>query len=248
VFDTPSSYSWKFRLWYKGLQHTLARAGARIVTVSEFSRQRIAASLGIDPSRIAVIYEGADHILRTPADPETLARHDLTPGRFALVVGSRVAHKNLAMLSEVAAALRRRGMVIAVAGGGNKDVFQAAMDATGTQRLGRTTDGELRALYENAACLLFPSRYEGFGLPPVEAMACGCPVIASRGGAVEEVCGDSALYFDADLPQTITAAVGRLLEEPGLAEDLRGRGRRRAGELSWIASARKLGDIVQGTS
>ena len=248
VFDTPASYSWKFRLWYKGLQRALTKAGAQIATVSEFSRQRIAACLGIDPARIAVIYEGADHILRTPADPQTLARHNLRAGGYALVVGSRVAHKNLAALAEVARALQRRGMVIAVAGGGNKEVFQATGDALAAQRLGRTTDGELRALYENAACLLFPSRYEGFGLPPVEAMACGCPVIASRGGAVEEVCGDSALYFDTDAPKSITVAVERLLEEPGLAEDLRARGLQRAGALSWMASARKLGDVVRGLS
>ena len=77
VFDTPASYSWKFRLWYKGLQRALAKAGAQIATVSEFSRQRIAARLGLDPARISVIYEGADHILRTPADPQTLMRHNL---------------------------------------------------------------------------------------------------------------------------------------------------------------------------
>ena len=162
-------------------------------------------------------------------------------------MGSRVAHKNLAALTEVGRALQRRGMVIAVAGGGNKEVFQATGDAPAAQRLGRTSDAELRALYENAACLLFPSRYEGFGLPPVEAMACGCPVIASRGGA-EEVCGDSALYFDTEVPQSITLAVERLLEEPGLAEDLRARGLQRAGALSWVASARKLADVVQGVS
>ena len=248
VFDTPASYSWKFRLWYKGLQRALAKAGAQIATVSEFSRQRIAARLGLDPARISVIYEGADHILRTPADPQTLMRHNLRAGQFALVVGSRVAHKNLAGLAGVAQALERRGMVIAVAGGGNKEVFQATGDALAAQRLGRTTDAELRALYENAACLLFPSHYEGFGLPPVEAMACGCPVIASRGGAVEEVCGDSALYFDSAVPQSITAAVERLLEEPGLAEELRARGLQRASTLSWVESARKLGDVVQGLS
>jgi glycosyltransferase involved in cell wall biosynthesis len=248
VFDTPASYSWKFRLWYKGLQRALAKAGAQIATVSEFSRQRIAACLGIDPARISVIDEGADHILRTPADPQTLARHGLRAGQYALVVGSRVAHKNLAALAEVAQVLERRGMVIAVAGGGNKDVFQATSDGLAARRLGRTTDAELRALYENAACLLFPSRYEGFGLPPVEAMACGCPVIASRGGAVEEVCGDSALYFDASAPRSITRAVERLLEEPGLAEDLRTRGLQRASGLSWVSSARKLANVVQGLS
>jgi glycosyltransferase involved in cell wall biosynthesis len=248
VFDEPGSYSWKFRLWYKGLQRALAKAGAGIATVSEFSRQRIAACLGIDPARISVIYEGADHILRTPADPQTLQRHNLRAGQFALVVGSRAAHKNLAGLTHVAQALQRRGMVVAVAGGGNTAVFQATDEALGARCLGRTTDAELRALYETAACLLFPSRYEGFGLPPVEAMACGCPVIAARGGAVEEVCGDSALYADMDAPQSLTATFERLLEEPGLAADLRARGLRRAGGLSWAASARKLGDVVESLS
>ena len=244
VFDTPTSYSWRFRALYKGLQRALVRVGAQIATVSEFSRQRIAARLDIDPARIAVIYEGADHILRMPADPNTLARHNLRAGQFALVVGSRVAHKNLAALAEVAEDLQRRGMVIAMTGSGNADIFRAKDDGVAAQHLGRTTDAELRALYENAACLLFPSRYEGFGLPPVEAMSCGCPVIASRGGAVEEVCGDAALYFDIENPRTIALAVERLLEEPGLAEDLRARGLKRAGALNWMASARKLADVV----
>lgn len=248
VFDTPYSYSWKFRLAYKGLQYALAKTGARIATVSEFSRQRIAVCLGIDPERITVLYEGADHILRKPADTETLARHGLRRGGFALVVGSRVAHKNLAALSEVSTALRRRGMVVAVVGGANKMVFQAAPDMLGERLLGRTTDAELRALYENACCLLFPSRYEGFGLPPVEAMACGCPVIAGRGGAVEEICGDSALYFDADRPASIVEVVDRLLDDGELAAGLRTRGLGRAARLSWVASARILNDVVQCAS
>ncbi len=113
------------------------------------------------------------------------------------------------------------------------------------RELGRVTDAQLRALYESAACLLFPSRYEGFGLPPVEAMICGCPVLATGGGAVEEVCGDSALYFVGDRKQTVTAAIERLLDEAGLADDLRTKGRARAIALSWKASARALGDVVR---
>lgn len=245
VFDTPSSYSWKFRLAYKSLQQALVKAGARIATVSEFSRRRIAACLDVDPEQIAVLYEGADHILRTPSDPHTLARYGLQPGGFALVVGSRVAHKNLEALGEVTAALERRGMVVAVAGGMNAIVFQAAPGPVGERQLGRITDAELRALYENACCLLFPSRYEGFGLPPVEAMVCGCPVIAGRGGAVEEICGAAALYFDADQPSSITRVIERLLDDGDLAADLRGQGIGRAATLSWIASARILGDVVR---
>jgi glycosyltransferase involved in cell wall biosynthesis len=244
VFDTPESYSLRFRTWYKALQRGLVRTGACIVTVSEFSRSRIAARLGLDPARIAVMHEGADHILRVPPDRSVLDRHGLRPGRFALVVGSRAVHKNLTGLGQAAIALRRRGLVIAVAGGSNLDVFRDAAEACGRQ-LGRVNDAELRALYDSAACLLFPSRYEGFGLPPVEAMMCGCPVIASAGGAVQEICGDSALYFTPGGNQTIVAAVERLLDDTALAAALRQRGYARAAALNWEASARTLGSVIQ---
>jgi glycosyltransferase involved in cell wall biosynthesis len=246
VFDTPESYSLRFRTWYKALQHVLVRTGAQIATVSKFSRDRIVACLGLDPTRVVVMYEGADHILRVPGDSGTLQRHGLRPRQFALVVSNRVAHKNLAALHEAAALLERRGMVIAVAGTSNAEVYQGIRGpAFDERRLGRVSDAELRTLYENAACLLFPSRYEGFGLPPVEAMACGCPVLAAAGNAVEEICGDSALYFRNDREETIVDAVERLLDEPGLPDTLRRRGLARSAALSWDASARVLGDVVR---
>lgn len=246
VFDTPESYPFRFRAWYKALQRGLVRTGAKVATVSEFSRRRIVARLGLDPENVAVMYEGADHILRVTADGGTLERHGLRPQEFALVVSNRVAHKNHEALREAAAALERRGMVIAVAGASDPNVYRDIPAFGFTERrLNRVTDAELRALYENATCLLFPSRYEGFGLPPVEAMACGCPVLAARGGAVEEICGDGALYFTNGDRRTIIETVERLLDEDGLADSLRARGRARAAALSWDASARALGDVVR---
>lgn len=246
IFDMPESYSLRFRTWYKTLLRGLVRGGAHVVTVSNFSRARIAARLGLDSDRIAVMHEGAEHVLRVDPDPMTLERYGLQRGQFVLVVGSRVAHKNLASLSEAAAMLARRGMTVAVAGGSDRDVF-GKLPATcfAERRLGRVSDGELRALYEGAVCLLFPSRYEGFGLPPIEAMACGCPVLAGWGGAVEEICTDHALYFDGSEPRSIIDALGRLLDEPGLAEEMRLRGRVHAASLNWGASARMLGTIVR---
>jgi glycosyltransferase involved in cell wall biosynthesis len=245
VFDTPESYSFRFRALYKTMQRALARTGVAIATVSSFSRARIADRLAIDPAAITVVYEGADHILRAAPDASVLRQHGLRPAEFALVVGTRVAHKNLFALRDATRMLTRRGMTVALAGGSNAEVFQdVADDDGGLRRLGRVSDAALRAVYENAACLLFPSRYEGFGLPPVEAMACLCPVLAARGGAVEEICQNAALYFDNADPRSIVDALERLLDEPGTADDLRARGHARAAALRWDHSARALGDVV----
>lgn len=250
VFDTPESYSLAFRSWYRALHLALPRLGARVVTVSEFSRGRLAARLRLDPASIAVMPEGGEHVLRSPADGSVLAKHGLAPRGYALAVGTRAAHKNLGALREAAALLAARGMVLAVAGAVQGGVFSGAADAegAGVRLLGRVSDAELRALYENALCLVFPSRYEGFGIPPLEAMWCGCPVLAARGGfppevgngAVPEVCGEAALWFDAQGPATPAAALTRLLDEPGLAEALRDAGLARARLYSWDAAAARL--------
>lgn len=248
AFDTPESYTLPFRAWYRALHHALARLGARLLTVSEFSRGRIAHHLRLPPERIGVVHEGAEHILRMPADAGVLARNGLAPGRFALVVGTQAAHKNLAALGEAAGLLAARGMVLAVAGGaGSSGLFRAGHGAAGeaVRPLGRVSDAELRALYEAAFCLIFPSRYEGFGLPPVEAMACGCPVVAAAAGAVPEVCGEAALWFDTEGPRPLTATLMRLLEEDGRREALRRAGLARAALFSWRRAAERLLALIR---
>ena len=242
AFDTPESYSFAFRTWYRLLQRLLARRGARILTVSDFSRGRIAAALGVDASSIAVLPEGGEHILRIAADAAVLGRHGLEPARYALVVGNPAAHKNLAALTTAAEGLGRHGLTLAVAGAADPAVFRAGggVAATAARVLGRVSDAELRALYENALCLVFPSRYEGFGLPPLEAMTCGCAVVAAHAGAVPEVCGEAALYFDPAQPATLAEALDRLVTEDGLRQGLRDAGRARAARFTWEVAAREL--------
>lgn len=250
AFDTPESYSTAFRSWYRALHLALARAGARIVTVSEFSRGRIAQHLRLDPARIGVLPEGAEHIHRAPAATEVLARHGLQPGRYALVVGNPAAHKNLAALADCAGLLARHGCLLAVAGAADPAVYRQGggvdAGAAAVRALGRVSDAELRALYESALCLLFPSRYEGFGLPPLEAMACGCPVVAAASGAVPEVCGAAALWFDPAAENALPAALARLLQEEGLAASLREQGLARAAGFTWRAAAERLLALLPG--
>jgi glycosyltransferase involved in cell wall biosynthesis len=242
AFDTPESYSFAFRSWYRLLQRLLARRGARILTVSDFSRGRIAAALGIDAAAIGVLPEGGEHILRIPADGAVLGKHGLEPARYALVVGNPAAHKNLAALAAGAEVLGRHGLTLAVAGAADPAVFRAggAVPSEAARVLGRVSDAELRALYENALCLVFPSRYEGFGLPPLEAMTCGCAVVAAHAGAVPEVCGSAALYFDPAQPSTLAEAIDRLVTEDGLRDGLRAAGSERAATFTWERAAREM--------
>jgi glycosyltransferase involved in cell wall biosynthesis len=241
VFSTPEAYSRRFRLWYKFAQRLYVRRGACIVTVSEFSRQELIRHLGARPDRVAVISEGADHMASIAADHGVLTR--VPPGRFVLVVGNFAAHKNLAALSDLAARLKARGETLVVTGGLAPGAFQKVRQNAMPQPacyVGRVSDGELKSLYEHAACLVFPSSYEGFGLPAVEAMACGCPVVVSRIPALQETCADAAVYVDPQSPADITKQVCALLDDPAREEMMRAKARSRALEFTWARAARQL--------
>ncbi|APR96397.1 glycosyl transferase family 1 [Pandoraea thiooxydans] len=251
VYDVAQNYSWKFRWWYRLAFRVMKHRAAHFVTVSAFSKRRIVAHLGIDEARISIVHNGADHLDRIDADPDILARLGLREDAYGLIVGSLSAAKNL---TRVLAALKRmEGRLDArfvIVGGGNARIFGEAI--VGAAELpgnvlmaGAVTDGELKALYQGAACFIFPSLYEGFGLPPLEAMRCGCPVIASREASLPEVCGDAALYCDAYSVEDIADKITRMMAEPALRERFRARGLARAKEFGWAAAARELLAIAQ---
>jgi glycosyltransferase involved in cell wall biosynthesis len=245
VFATPAAYSHRFRLWYKFAQRRFVRGGSCVVAVSEFGRRELVRYLGARAESVGVVSEGADHMSAIVADRGVLDR--VPPGRFVLAVGNLAAHKNLSALSELAARLAARGETIVITGGLAAGAFQRAR-ADQLPRpacyVGRVSDGELKALYEAAACLVFPSRYEGFGLPAVEAMACGCPVVASRIPGLEETCGDAAIYVDPDAPADIAAQVCALLDDPAREAAMREKARSRARGFTWERAARELTAII----
>lgn len=247
VWDQPLAYTWAFRTWYRALFRHLGRRASRLLTVSAFSRDRLAACLGQPPQRFTVIGNGAEHLSALGPGVGTPGGVAPMPHRFVLAVASANPSKNLARLVDAFGRMRRTdGLRLVIVGGGNERVFaDAGLPAIdGVLRLGAVDDAALKALYGRALGLIVPSLYEGFGLPPLEAMSCGCPVAAARAAALPEVCGDAALYFDPLSVDDIAAALGRLVSDGRLREDLRRAGLRRAAEFTWAEAGCRLRAVV----
>ena len=245
VFTTPEAYTRQFCLWYKFLQSALIRRGAAIITVSEFSRQEILRHLPARPAQVRVMPEGADHMRRIGMEPGILAQHGLEPGRFVLSVGTPATHKNLAALGFLAQRLQERGIPLVLAGGMGGAAFQAARLPQLARYIGRVSDVQLKTLYQNAGCFVFPSRYEGFGLPPVEAMACGCPVVAADIPALREVSAGAVQFCKPDSPEDIAAQVLAVLDSPAWRQELCEAGKARAAAFTWARAAAALDDIAK---
>jgi glycosyltransferase involved in cell wall biosynthesis len=242
VFALPETFTPAFRLWYQWALPRLGHRARRILTDSLFSRRELVRWAGIPEDKIEVVPLAADHMLEAPADDGILERHSLLGNTFVLAVGSQSPHKNLELVLRALPLVSAAPFQLVVVGGANRQIFRGtpASNDGGIRHLGYVTDAELRALYQAAACLVFPSRYEGFGLPPLEAMTCGCPVIVSRTASLPEVCGDAALYCDPTDPVDFAARIRDVLQKPGLRDELRRRGLVQAGRFSWAATARAV--------
>ncbi len=240
----PENFSSRFRAAYGFLLPRLCRRAEMPVTVSEFSRQEIGKYYGADIARMPVCHEGGDHITAVAADPAVLTRLDLVGRKFFLGVGVDSANKNIARVVEAFHQAGLKDTVLVLTGAKDPKVFGQIrhIQSDDVRMVGFIPDTELRTLYEHALALVFPSFYEGFGLPPLEAMTCGCPVIISEQPALIEVCGDVALRCRADDAAQISRHMQALHADSGLRARLSAAGKQRAARFTWQATARMLLD------
>lgn len=237
----PQSYTWAFRTWYRVMAPLLYGPSAAMATVSRFARDELSSVHGFRPD-VRVLSEGANHMDRTPPDEHILTRHGLQARPFVLTVGSQAAHKNLSVVVKAMSLLGPPPFDLVVAGGVDRRIFDNGEMAwpSWAKCVGYVSDAELHALYQHALCLAFPSIYEGFGLPPLEAMRVGCPVLSSLTASMPEILRDGALYFDPRDPQALAHGLMAIYERPTLRQLLIERGRIIADGKRWDAVALQL--------
>lgn len=223
------------------------RRAGHIIAVSDCTRRDLLAAYGLPPEKVTVVHEAADPYF-CPQSPETIAtvraRYGL-PERYLLSVGTIEPRKNLTRLLAAFEILRAEGLtdawVIAGKRGWLYEGFFAALERSPARRAvlfpGYVADKDLPALYAGAQALAFPSLYEGFGLPALEALACGTPVVASNSSSIPEVGSDAALYFDPTDTEAMIESLRRVLCDDALREEMRARGLVQAARFSWERAA-----------
>lgn len=241
AFAVPEAYSRTFRTWYRVLFTGLGRSARGILTDSEFSQRELVRRAKIPERKLKVVYLGREQFLEVRSDPGILDRHALHERPFLLAVGSSSPHKNFGTLVRALQNLGVTPFSVVIAGGSNLRVHAASGTLPeSVTHVGFVSDGELRALYEHAAGFVHPAYYEGFGIPPLEAMTLGCPVLVSRAASLPEVCGDAALYFDPFSEDDIAAKIQTFMQDKSLQTRLRARGGAQAERFSWDRTTRDV--------
>jgi len=233
------------RMVYRRLNVRAARVADRIITPSSHTKADVERLIPVARGKTRVTLEAADDFATGPIDQLEGALGDLASDPYLLSMGSTRPHKDLpTLLTAFATFARLRPDIRLLLVGpeqrdyvaehlpGVPDAIRARVTFTG-----RVSDGTLRALYASAAAFVFPSRYEGFGLPPLEAMAMGAPVVVARAASLPEVVGEAALMFEPGDARALTGRLEELMSDDQLRRGLVTAGLARSGELTWAATA-----------
>lgn len=243
VWTYPSSYSTSFKAAYRFILPLVARRAAKVLTVSAASADALM-SFGIAPrSKIEIVPNGHEHVFGWNADNSDVLKGSENQRPFVFAVGSRARHKNIDMLLRIADQLDQIGIDIYISGKA-ASIFPGDAEVSipaNVKILGYVTDDDLAKLYKSALCLAFPSFVEGFGLPLVEAMSFGCPIVSSNTSCMPEICGNYASYAAPDDDNGWVKSIAQVkgLEVPRVADSSQ------LARFTWSRSASLLNEIVQ---
>jgi glycosyltransferase involved in cell wall biosynthesis len=237
----PGTYRPLFTRYTTWVFNRSVRHADLLVTISDFSRSEISRHLCVDPSRIAVVYPGLD--APRPGDfPRPLE------GKYALYVGATETHKNLGLLLDAWSDSSPAGLTLVIVGqpGQYHSTLKERASALGGRVIvrGRASQDELEAWYRGASVFLFPSRTEGFGFPPLEAMQRSVPVVSSSGGSLPEVLGDAALYHDPDDAAAVRQLVETLMDGSDVRERQIDLGRAQVARYRWELAAEQIVQLL----
>lgn len=261
----PETFPWKARLWHflVGFRRLLRRADA-VIAVSQSTRDDLAERYGIPEGRLHIVRSGiGKHFRPMSRNDEALlavqTRYHL-PYRFILSLGTFEPRKNILSLVEAFEALARSGaaafdkyaLVLAGASGWKSaPLYERIRRSEFRDRIllpGFIADADKPALYNLAAAFVYPSFFEGFGFPPLEAMACGVPTIVSHSSSLPEIVGEAGLLVDPYRPDELFRALEQLLADPSLSETLKSRGLERAREFAWAETTRRTLQVFRSAA
>lgn len=245
VREAPTSYSAAFRAYYNVVQPVIARRHKSVLTVSKYAGAALVRHKIAPADAVQVVPNGVDHVHRTPPDVGAARARGLTPGRYVLALANAQPHKNIAMLIRAFNFERLAGAQLVLFGDDHPARIEPSAGRN-VAHLGRVSDAELYGLMAQAGAFACPSLTEGFGLPPLEAMAMGAPVIAAPCGALPEVLGPAATYADPHEPGDWADAIIAALALPEARARRAAEGRARAELFRWDRAGDLLLKAVSG--
>ena len=234
-WKTDAGFIQRYFLFFMGL--ILGKTLKKIITISQYAKTEIEQYFYINPSKIAVAYEGYEHILKINENKNTLDKYILNKKQYILAVGGGIAKNNI-LTAKAMQLINKKNIKLVLTGNIPENVLIKLKSYENVKLIGRVSDEDLVSLYRNAICLCFPSVAEGFGIPPVEAMALDCPVIVSDRDSLPEVCGKAALYCNPNDVNSLARQLNLIITDKNIEKQLIEEGKKNLKRFSWKKTAK----------